>query len=64
VKFLRRHTKPIDNSASGTYEEYSAPNKNIARAFLEKMPPVTKPLFYIEIITPEGNVGKDNMGTY
>lgn len=64
VKFLRRYTKPIDQTTTGTYEEYSAPNKNIARAYLEKIPPVTKPYFYIEIITPEGNIGKDNMGTF
>lgn len=64
VKFLRRYSKPIEGTTTGTYEEYSAPNKNVARAFLEKMPPVTKPFFYIEIITPEGNIGKDNMGTY
>lgn len=64
VKFLRRYTKPIDRTTTGTYEEYSAPNKNVARAYLEKMPPVTKPYFYIEIVTPEGNIGKDNMGTY
>ena len=64
VKFLRRYTKPIDSTTTGTYEEYSAPNKNVARAYLEKMPPVTKPYFYIEIITPEGNIGKDNMGSY
>jgi hypothetical protein len=64
VKFLRRYTKPIDRTTTGTYEEYSAPNKNVARAYLEKMPPVTKPYFYIEIVTPEGNIGKDNTGTY
>jgi len=64
VKFLRRYTKPIDCTTTGTYEEYSAPNKNVARAYLEKMPPVTKPYFYIEIVTPEGNIGKDNTGTY
>jgi hypothetical protein len=64
VKFLRRYTKPIDRTTTGTYEEYSAPNKNVARAFLERMPPVTQAYFYIEIITPEGNIGKDNMGTY
>jgi len=64
VKFLRRYTKAIDLTTTGTYEEYSAPNKNIARAFLERMPPVTQAYFYIEIITSEGNIGKDNSGTY
>ena len=64
VKFLRRYTKPVDGTTTGTYEEYSAPNKNVARAFLERMPPVTTPYFYIEIVTPEGNIGKDNMGSY
>jgi hypothetical protein len=64
AKFLRRFTKPIDSTTTGTYEEYSAPNKNVARAFLERMPPVTQAYFYIEIITPEGNIGKDNTGTY
>jgi hypothetical protein len=64
VKFLHRYTKPIDPTTTGTYEEYSAPNKNVARAFLERMPSVTQACFYIEIITPEGNIGKDNMGTF
>jgi hypothetical protein len=63
VKFLRRYTKPIDNSTTGTYEEYSAPNKIIARAFLDKKS-ISKEYFYIEIITPEGNLGKDKMGIY
>lgn len=64
VKFIRRYTKSIDSTTTGTYEEYNAPNIQVALAFLEKMPRVTKPFYYIEIITPEGNIGKDNMGTY
>jgi hypothetical protein len=63
VKFLRRYTKPIDRTTTGTYEEYSAPNKIIARAFLDRTG-VTKEYFYIEVITPEGNVGKDKTSMY
>ena len=63
VKFLRRYKKPIDASTMGTYEEYSAPSRVVARAYLEKTK-VTQAYFYIEVITPEGNVGKDRDGLY
>ncbi len=63
VKFIRRYKKPIDASTLGTYEEYSAPSRVVARAYLEKTK-VTQDYFYIEVITPEGNVGKDKDGLY
>jgi len=70
VKFSRRYTKIIPgdtrigtNDQTGTYEEYTAPDIAIARAFLNKKS-VTKDFFYIEIITPEGNLGKDKFGIY
>lgn len=63
VKFLRRFTKPIDSTTTGTYEEYRAPNRVVALAFLNKTP-VTKDYYYIEVITPEGNLGKDKDSIY
>jgi len=73
VKFVRTYQKlipappPMLSSASsaqiGTYEEYSAPNKIVARAFLDKSP-VTESFHYIEVITPEGRLGKDRMSIY
>ncbi len=68
VKLVRRYTKSISstlggNASLGTYEEYSAPNKIVARAFLDNNA-VTKDYFYIEVITPEGNIGKDKNGLY
>ena len=68
VKFLRTYAKPISSppggaAVTGTYDEYTAPNKVVARAFLDKKT-VTKDYDYIEIITPEGNLGKDKMGIY
>ena len=62
VKFIRRYTKLIDG-ATGTYEEYSAPNKIVAMAFLDKTK-IVEDLFYIDIITPDGNMGKDKMGKF
>jgi hypothetical protein len=67
VKFIRRYKRVICHAVlgtyEGTYEEYSAPDKSVARAFLQEKN-VTKDYFYIEVITPEGNVGKDKMGIY
>jgi len=73
VKFVRTYQKlipappPMLSCASlaqiGTYEEYTAPNKIVARAFLDKSP-VTEDFHYIEVITPEGRLGKDRMSIY
>jgi hypothetical protein len=63
VKFIRRYTKPIDASTQGTYEEFNAPSRVVARAYLDKTR-VTRDHFYIEVVTPEGNVGKDKNGLY
>jgi hypothetical protein len=64
VKLVRRYTKPIPGEAiTGTYEEYAAPNKAVARAFLATKS-ITKDYFYIEVVTPEGNLGKDKLGLF
>jgi hypothetical protein len=69
VRYRRTYQKvvpaaPFGGGARvGTYEEYSAPSKVVARAFLSKLP-VTEELHYIEVITPEGNLGKDRLNIY
>jgi hypothetical protein len=68
VKRLRSYTKPISSplgrrAVTGTYVEYTAPNKTVARAFLDKQT-VTKDYSYIEVVTPQGNLGKDKNGIY
>jgi hypothetical protein len=68
VKRLRSYTKPISSvlggpAVTGTYVEYTAPNRIVARAFLDKET-VTRDYYYIEVITPEGNLGKDKNGMY
>ena len=64
VKLVRRYTKPIPGESTiGTYEEYAAANKGVARAFLATKS-ITKDYFYIEVVTPEGNLGKDKLGLF
>ena len=72
VKFVRTYQKliptpppmlTVSSAQIGTYEEYTAPNKVVARAFLDKSP-VTENFHYIEVITPEGRLGKDRVSVY
>ena len=46
-----------------TYEIYNAPNREQALAFL-KSKVVNKPMYYIEVETPEGIFGRDLNGIY
>jgi hypothetical protein len=52
-----------DVKGSNTYEIYKAPSKSVALEYL-KTKPVTKPLYYVIVETPEGNWGKDIDGIY
>jgi len=49
--------------ATLVYRIYKAPDAASAKAFLEQNP-VTKPLFYIVVETPEGNYCRDTQGMY
>lgn len=58
VKFVKKEVK-----GGNTYEVYNAINMSIAKSFLiNKVAP--EPYYYIEVETPEGNVGKDIRGMY
>lgn len=64
VTFQHRYTKPVSpGGAMGNYEIYTAPNKREARLFLENYS-ITRDLFYVEVETPEGPLGKDKLGIY
>ena len=52
-----------DKQGPNTYEVYKAPSQSVALEFL-KNKPVSKPLYYVIIETPEGNWGKDKDGIY
>jgi hypothetical protein len=58
IKFIGKEEKD-----SHTYEVYRAKNREQALAFL-KGKTVTKDCYYIEVETPEGNVGRDVNGIY
>jgi hypothetical protein len=63
VKFKRevRKQHPMMPNIQTTTKTYSAPNREVAVAFLHKQR-VTEPYFYIEVVTPSGIFGIDIMG--
>ena len=77
VTFVREETiasptKTFSVSSSGIskrkpgtmiYRIHRAPDAACAKAFLQQNP-VTKPLYYIVVETPEGNFGRDAHGIY
>ena len=68
IRFVQRLQKPVQDpmggvSVMGTYDEYTAPSKAVARAWLETVP-VDADYYYIEVNTPEGPLGKDKMSIY
>ncbi len=58
AKYLR-----TERNGPNTYEVLEAPSKEAAMEYL-KDHPVTKPLYYIVVETPEGNWGRDVNGIY
>ena len=62
VKFKRRYFSS-EHEVNAEYEVYTAPNKQVAMAFLENYS-IQKKYFYVEIETPEGPIGKDICGIY
>jgi hypothetical protein len=66
VTFVREEQKRLSiGSISGTstYRIHKGPDAATARAFLQEHP-VTKPLYYIVVETPEGNYCRDKDGIY
>jgi hypothetical protein len=64
VVFIREDRNPSPLGTGTTiYRVHKGPDAASAKAFLEAHP-VTKPLFYIIVETPEGNYGRDIEGMY
>jgi tetratricopeptide (TPR) repeat protein len=64
VKFIEKTVKKAPwGYGVKTYETYEAATKVDALVFLETVE-VDKDLYYIVVLTPEGNWGKDRMGIY
>jgi hypothetical protein len=63
VTFVREERKPGPLGSTNTYRTYRGPSKAAAMAFLQANP-VSQPLHYIVVETPEGNFGGDISGIY
>jgi hypothetical protein len=64
VKFVREERKPAPiTQQTMTYRIHRGPDAETAKAFLSQHP-VTKPLYYVIVETPEGNYGRDIDGIY
>ncbi len=62
VAFVREERK-VSSFGTMTYRIYSAPGAETAKQFLKENP-VTRPLHYLVVETPEGNYGRDQDGIY
>src|SRR5436190_10947139 len=62
VKFKKKWSK-MDGGTMSTYEEFTGPNEQAAKAFLNTRD-VTQSLYYLVVETPEGCWGKDRAGIY
>jgi hypothetical protein len=63
VRLVKKYKKPNALGTTCTYEIYSGDGQQSAIDYL-KSNPVTKPLFYRVVETPEGNWGCDKDGMY
>jgi hypothetical protein len=63
VRYIRSYLRAISDTAMGTYQTFSAPSDDVARAFLEACD-IDRDLYYLEVETPDGLVGKDKFGLY
>lgn len=63
VVFIREEQRESRSGHTMTYRMHKGPSAASARAFL-KDNPVSRPLFYIVVETPEGNYGRDIDGIY
>jgi hypothetical protein len=63
VKFKRKHSKPNRISGTDTYEEWKAPSAKAAKEYLNTRT-ITEKQYYLVVLTPEGNWGKDILGVY
>ncbi len=57
------YTKTGISGALSTYEIWTAPSEESAKAYLNTRD-IAKPLYYLVVETPRGNWGKDKMGVY
>ena len=63
VEFVTEERKQSALGGTAIYRIYRGPDASSAKAFLDKNP-VTQPLHYIIVETPEGNYGRDIEGFY
>ncbi|MFG0333152.1 MAG: hypothetical protein ACF8TS_07310 [Maioricimonas sp. JB049] len=63
VRRVKKFTRPNLLGMPCTYHIYRAPDARTAKEFLLKNP-VSQPMFYIVVETPEGSWGRDKDGIY
>ncbi|QDU39331.1 hypothetical protein Mal4_36720 [Maioricimonas rarisocia] len=63
VRRVKKFTRPNVLGMPCTYHVYCAPDARTAKEFLLKTP-VSRPMFYLVVETPEGNWGRDKDGIY